>query len=612
MVFCPIQKLHRSQLLLLLLLLLLELLPANGFLQPTRVFIRTRLSFRFTGIMASSVGSGAPVDDGETQRTSTKRRGLRRQIPFVESFEEQTLRELWEENPFRGAEHVVFATIGSETTTNGSATYNPNYKVQAILAPVKDSFIATHEKRCRHEIIYPSSPSPFPPLYSGYEDSFDRIYNRTDNSGGDSNRSPVTSRNGIVGTASIAASPFAVVAETNETKKDKQRHFCLRVAYEGEAFCGWQTQLNNFEKPSVQRTLEEWLTELQNDQPLDAERNAEMKRQKRMEKKERKRDPMTSTSEKTPSFKPVVTITHTIKNNEQRKCKDDLAFKIKWADLPVAGRTDAGVSAIGQICRFRTYRKDLNAEKIQEYLDERVRNSPDISRSLRVTNITRVTKAFHPTFTTTCRAYAYLIDVKTDDSSSPLQPQQSGSDGDRRSSLCSTRDSAFGLLGEERALQQVALLDGMLRQIEGKSLDFIGLSYGKVKTSNTMCTLYHARARLVEYNSLTSDGAAAAAAATTSGKTTKIAVCIELVGDRFLRRMVRLLVEASLRLVAIADATNERANANIHGKGNNKDNEGTNSEDSLLKLIERQDRSLVGRPAPPNGLVFVGARLQSK
>lgn len=574
-IFYYIQKLHLLQM----------FHPANGFLDlPTAAIAIPMPAMTASKIACSSMVTSSTSDE----KDMPLRRSLRRKIPYVESFEEQIARELWEKNPFQGTNHVVDTIIGSGRDSDDC---DRNTEFQPILTPIRSE-------------ILEASPSVFPHL-SGYEDSFDLLYQRTnvddiDSLEDDFHANANRSMTGIIGTASIVTSPFVIIVDNNETRKEKLTHFCMRVAYRGDDFCGWQTQLNNFEKPSVQRTLEEWLTELQNDQPLDAEMNAETKRKRRMEKREEK-----GTSAATSTTLSATAITD---NGPEAKTKSKTKngktqknLRIKWADLPVAGRTDAGVSAIGQLCRFRTYRKDLTAEGIREYLNDRVKSisSSGISRSLRVTDITRVSKAFHPTFTTSCRAYAYLIDIGS-------------SSGSGISSSTLSLPSIFDLLAEERAEQQVALLDGMLRKIEGKPLDYIGLSYGKVKTLSTICTLYHARARLVEYtctnqhyrSSLTTANNTDAQHAPQTRK--RKAVCIELVGDRFLRRMVRLLVEASVRLVAIADAQQTKPSKT----GNSKKN--TTEEDALQQLIERQDRTLVGRPAPPDGLLFVGARVQSE
>jgi tRNA pseudouridine38-40 synthase len=193
-------------------------------------------------------------------------------------------------------------------------------------------------------------------------------------------------------------------------------------------------------------------------------------------------------------------------------------------DVRVCGRTDAGVHAIGQVCRYRT-ELDIREQDIQSHLDQ----SP-FSHSLRCLSVQAVSSKFHPGFGATCRAYAYLIDPDV------------------------VKDN------------EVDQLDSMLRELEHKTLDYYGFSYGKVKTQSTECTMYCARAVSLENGG----------------------ICIQLVGDRFLRRMVRLLVSTAMFQL-------------ISGKS------------SLMPLIAQsaasRDRKLgaVLPAAPPGGLVFVGA-----
>jgi len=68
------------------------------------------------------------------------------------------------------------------------------------------------------------------------------------------------------------------------------------------------------------------------------------------------------------------------------------------------------------------------------------------------------------------------------------------------------------------------------------------------------------------------------------------ALCIELVGNRFLRRMVRLLVESTVRIALTAEAQNK---------------------DSLLQQVLKKDRRIIGNNAPADGLFFVGARFSA-
>jgi tRNA pseudouridine(38-40) synthase len=236
--------------------------------------------------------------------------------------------------------------------------------------------------------------------------------------------------------------------------------FALKVAYRGSDFCGWQTQPTNVKLPSVQQSLEEHLG------LLDCSR----------------------------------------------------------VDIRVSGRTDAGVSAIGQICRFRT-RNNISKEDLMAHLE-----TFPLSSSFQCLEVQCVTDSFHPTFGATNRAYVYLVD-----------------------------DSSLSDVEVER-------LDAMLRHLENKTLDYLGLSYGKVKTSTTECTLRCSRACVLE---------------SSCGRR---ALCIQLVGDRFLRRMVRLLVATALSLSW----------------------ERTDSQ-ALLNMVQQQDRSLSSKAAPPDGLIFVGA-----
>jgi tRNA U38,U39,U40 pseudouridine synthase TruA len=68
-----------------------------------------------------------------------------------------------------------------------------------------------------------------------------------------------------------------------------------------------------------------------------------------------------------------------------------------------------------------------------------------------------------------------------------------------------------------------------------------------------------------------------------------------LTGDRFLRRMVRILV-ATVMVLAVDD------DASVTSGNINDDNR-----DRLLQLVQAEDRRLTAKAAPPMGLVFVGA-----
>mmetsp|Transcript_27685 Transcript_27685/g.75466 ORF Transcript_27685/g.75466 Transcript_27685/m.75466 type:complete len:608 (+) Transcript_27685:217-2040(+) len=569
-------------------LLLFPMDPVDGFLQVPKPAARAAhvvstvpsAKNRVTESSFTTSPEENGVDDTErsgNKAVSSERRSLRRQIPYVEAFDEQIVRELWEADPFDGNEFVVQSVIAA-SGTNGDC--GPR---SAILTPVdtQSSFVEMEsDQECDGTTVLHSTS------LSGYEDSFDPIYKPMPSN---TESDPIgfsirDSTNTGTTTASVAASEFAWIPPKNPNESEKMQNFFLRVAYNGNAFCGWQTQLKNFDQPSVQRTLEEWLTELQNNDQTtqtlaaalaNAEKHAERKRERRLRKQEKLEAKQKGTGN------PAGAADN--KHKDERREKASTSTRIKWADLPVAGRTDRGVSAIGQVCRFRTHRKDLTVTAIHDYLADRIRTTPRVTDSLGITEIAKVSRSFHPTFSTCSRAYVYLIDVAAE--------RESGSESERNERMT-------GFWNPNRVEQQVALLDGMLQQLEGKALDYVGVSYGKVKTLDTICILHHARAKLVQYEPSSSSSLSSEE----NQPANRTAVCIELVGDRFLRRMVRLLVEASLRLLALAEQKTSGASETVESEA---------SRDALLELIEKRNRTIVGRPAPPDGLIFVGARLPS-
>ncbi len=335
-------------------------------------------------------------------------RGRGRGIPYAETFEEQTTRMLWETDPFSTTKSVVDSVL-LETGVN----------------PL---------------LIKVASQSANP---SGYEHMFDIIYKETSKE-----------------------SLYDSLIALNVTN-DNRRHFLLRLAYRGSDFCGWQSQPNNDQLPSVQQTMEEWL------QVLEEEK----------------------------------------------------------VNVRVCGRTDAGVHAIGQVARYRSRNQKLQPMHVQNYLSRTLHPS----YGLKCLEVLPVTKSFHPSFGAESRAYVYLIDVENLNDPSRI----------------------------------VNAIDRQLASLQGLSLDYIAMSYGRLKTQTSVCTLHHAQCHLVH-----------------DPKTGNHAICIELVGDRFLRRMVRMLVENTLR---IAVRTNLQ-DGNL-----------------LYDHLESRDRSRSGNAAPPDGLIFVGA-----
>jgi len=202
-------------------------------------------------------------------------------------------------------------------------------------------------------------------------------------------------------------------------------------------------------------------------------------------------------------------------------------------DVRVAGRTDAGVHAVGQVARVRC-EANLSMEDLWRQLQEASAcNGNWVCR-----RIVPVSQSFHPTFGATSRSYVYLIDA------------------DEKLEL------AFGNLKN-----LTCRLNALLAPLEGQCLPYSALSYGQLKTKTSDCTLTYARARRLRLAN-------------------QPVLAIELEGDRFLRRMVRILVASALSLAAREDEFDSQ---------------------SLFELVQMRDRRKAALPAPSEGLIFITA-----
>lgn len=219
----------------------------------------------------------------------------------------------------------------------------------------------------------------------------------------------------------------------------------------------------------------------------------------------------------------------------------------------VSGRTDAGVHAVAQVARVRTVNKSVSATQLAVALEAATNGT------WRCWKVTNVNDKFHPTFGTRSRSYVYLMDAATADMAI-----------DHCSSISMSRS------------ELVTRLNSLLEPLQNQTLDYLAVSYGKVKTETTLCTLFHARAVTVRPKN------AAAAVTGDDDQEAMIdttAICIQLTGDRFLRRMVRILVATAMALAVDPDF----------------------SPDSLLHVVQSRDRQQSCKAAPAAGLVFVGA-----
>ena len=175
--------------------------------------------------------------------------------------------------------------------------------------------------------------------------------------------------------------------------------------------------------------------------------------------------------------------------------------------LASAGRTDAGVSALGQLVSFYSW-APLSEDEVKAAINAFAPADGQPSGAIRAVSAQQVPRSFHATFSARWRRYAYLLPLR--------EPGEGGS----------------GAWKEVSA----AALDAQLRPLSGLELNYAALGRGVPKGKDTRTTLHLCAARPVR---LAGGG--------------RPCVRVDVVGDRFIRRQVRALVSAALHCARTSD-----------------------------------------------------------
>ncbi|GAB4854065.1 hypothetical protein Ancab_022647 [Ancistrocladus abbreviatus] len=253
----------------------------------------------------------------------------------------------------------------------------------------------------------------------------------------------------------------------------------------------------------------------------------------------------------------------------------------------VAGRTDKGVTALNQVCSFYTWRKDVKLQEIEDAINNAAPGK------LMVVSVSQVSRAFHPNFCAKWRRYLYLFPLGEGEEGkmSNLSEEVKGmlfldkSKEEQRGEYngCLAEQNTDNPVSDNNELEgekkptsfSITRVNKLLQQLEGKLLSYKMFARDTKASRNigppTECFLYHARAAEFKLPYSSKDDADA----------TKI-MCVELVANRFLRRMVRVLVATAIREAAAGA-----------------------EEDALLKLMDATCRRATAPPAPPDGLCLV-------
>ncbi|KAI3974457.1 hypothetical protein MKX01_017950 [Papaver californicum] len=269
------------------------------------------------------------------------------------------------------------------------------------------------------------------------------------------------------------------------------------------------------------------------------------------------------------------------------------AQKLKDKSLPleacvaVAGRTDKGVTALNQVCSFFTWRNDIKTQDVEDAINSA---SPG---KLRVVSSSKVSRDFHPNFSAKWRRYFYIfpiLDLENEgiksgknDVNSNFKEQHSdlknGCLNVEEKDECLVVDVENGVECQNKPRSfSIKRVNELLLQLEGKSLSYRMFARDTKASRSTgpptECFIYHARAteaRLPFIEEVYGN----------DNRGQKV-MCVELIGNRFLRRMVRVLVATTIREAA-AGADDE----------------------ALLNLMEATCRRATAPPAPPDGLCLL-------
>ncbi|CAI8619649.1 unnamed protein product [Vicia faba] len=233
----------------------------------------------------------------------------------------------------------------------------------------------------------------------------------------------------------------------------------------------------------------------------------------------------------------------------------------------VAGRTDKGVTALQQVCSFYTWKKDIKPREIEDAINDAAPGK------LRVVSVHEVSRAFHPNFSAKWRRYLYIFPLTDGWDKDQSSGNEESCDHLIYNEVCDSvsKDESGG--EKKSFVFSIRKVNRLLQKLEGKLLSYKMFARDTKASRNdgppTECFVHHARAM------------EARLPITENGEETRV-MCIELVANRFLRKMVRVLVATTIREAAAGA-----------------------EDDALLKLMDATCRRATAPPAPPDGLCLV-------
>ncbi|GMH44310.1 hypothetical protein BSKO_12244 [Bryopsis sp. KO-2023] len=250
--------------------------------------------------------------------------------------------------------------------------------------------------------------------------------------------------------------------------------------------------------------------------------------------------------------------------------------------VATSGRTDRAVSSCAQVVSFYGWRSLPSTYILNAF------NSIAPGK-LRAWWAEPVPRKFHATFSANWRRYIYLFPMRKGD------PKQWGHIEDQMKDVSLGYDLSdmtyephhpedFSQVGEIPEVERVDLSDvdiekanQLLQKLEGQPINYYSFARDTPKGKECTCTLIKGRAFALR---LTGDDGGVDV------------MCVELVGNRFLRKMVRVLVSTTIREASW---------------GNSREG----SVEALLEIAAAKNRVMSASAAPSVGLCFAGVAYDS-
>jgi tRNA U38,U39,U40 pseudouridine synthase TruA len=244
--------------------------------------------------------------------------------------------------------------------------------------------------------------------------------------------------------------------------------------------------------------------------------------------------------------------------------EDDLLLALDGQKTVPAGRTDKDVSACSQIVCFHRY----DSLSPQDILNKAIESEPCKNGRLRIYECVPMPRRFHSLFSATWRRYVYVLPLNRTTGSTWVKSVYTDMNVKGMKPVAEDEEQIYKPMGEGSLFPSswdttngldidTAFVDQALRHLENRTIHCNCFTTSKeIYADSDLCTMFRSRAQVVDLcddpdqttgSSSRSPSSSSSVIAKDVSKMKSPALSIELVGSRFLRCMVRIIVSTVVR-----------------------------------------------------------------